>query len=398
MNAEIVSIGTELLLGEITDTNATWIARQLRDVGINLFYVTAVGDNEGRITQTLKQALDRSDLVITSGGLGPTVDDMTRQAVAAATGRPLLFQQHLLDQIAARFEQFGVTMTENNRQQAYIPEGAIIVENAVGTAPCFIVEIGGKIILSLPGVPREMKYLMQTHILPYLAQKMGLPAIIKARVLHTAGIGESYVDEAVKDYMTLSNPTVGLAAHSGRTDVRITVRADSMAEADTMLDEMDAKLRERIGKYIYGVDADNNLEAVLAGYLLQQGIQFNLCEAGTNRAVSNALTALRDATVTHTLESYQSVDDLILEMGLEAGMPLKEVAAAALEHLLLKQPQGVGMVVLQNAEGEAGLGIKTPQKVHLRDIRLGGNADGEAVKWATQWGLGYLWRYLREVG
>ena len=131
MDAEIVSIGTELLLGEITDTNSTYIARALRDIGVNIFYMTSVGDNEQRITDVLKLGLSRNDLVITTGGLGPTVDDVTRQAVAAATGRPLEFHQKLLDWIAARFASFGAYMSDNNRQQAYLPEGAILIENPV---------------------------------------------------------------------------------------------------------------------------------------------------------------------------------------------------------------------------------------------------------------------------
>ena len=220
MNAEIVSIGTELLLGEIIDTNSTHIARTLRDIGVNIFYMTSVGDNEQRITDTLKRGLSRSDLIITTGGLGPTVDDVTRQAVAAATNRGLEFHQSLLDQIAERFARFGSRMSENNRQQAYLPENAILIENPVGTAPCYIVESDKGIIISLPGVPREMKFLLSETVIPYLQNKMGDAKIIKALVLKTAGIGESHLDEKIADLMTSANPTVGLAAHIGQTDIR----------------------------------------------------------------------------------------------------------------------------------------------------------------------------------
>ncbi len=199
MNAEIISIGTELLLGEIVDTNSAHIARRLRDIGLNLYFTTTVGDNRQRIASAISTALDRADVIITTGGLGPTVDDMTRQAVADATGRELVFRQDLLDQIAERFNRFGSRMSENNRQQAYIPAGAIPIENPVGTAPCFIVESERGVVISLPGVPREMKHLLETAVIPYLRDRLGLTEVIKARVLRTAGIGESHIDEAIAD-------------------------------------------------------------------------------------------------------------------------------------------------------------------------------------------------------
>ncbi|MDQ7035948.1 MAG: competence/damage-inducible protein A, partial [Anaerolineae bacterium] len=167
VNAEIVAIGTEILLGEITDTNSVYIARKFRDVGINLYYMTSVGDNEQRIANALTLALSRADVVITCGGLGPTVDDITRQAVALATDRKLEFHQNLLDEIAARFEQFNAKMTDNNRRQAFLPAGAMTINNPVGTAPSFIVEVEKKAIISLPGVPREMKFLLNERIIPY---------------------------------------------------------------------------------------------------------------------------------------------------------------------------------------------------------------------------------------
>lgn len=150
INAEIIAIGTEILLGEITDTNSVYMARELRAIGVNLYYMTSVGDNLQRIADAIRLAMSRADVVITCGGLGPTVDDMTRQAVADATDRELEYQEWLYDQIAARFAGFKVKMTENNRQQAYLPAAAIAIENPVGTAPCFIVEHEGKAVISLP--------------------------------------------------------------------------------------------------------------------------------------------------------------------------------------------------------------------------------------------------------
>src|SRR5512141_1707876 len=161
MHAEIIATGSELLLGEVVDTNSAFIARRLREIGLNLFYKTVVGDNEQRMIEALTIALNRSDVIITTGGLGPTIDDVTRPAVAKAVGRELVFRDDLLEQIRARFRAYGVPMGENNRRQAYIPQAAIPIENPVGTAPSFIVEHHEHLIISLPGVPREMEYLME---------------------------------------------------------------------------------------------------------------------------------------------------------------------------------------------------------------------------------------------
>jgi nicotinamide-nucleotide amidase len=165
VNAEIIAIGTEILLGEITDTNSVYLAQQLRKLGINLYFMTSVGDNEGRIESAIRLAMSRADLIITCGGLGPTVDDMTRQSVAAATDRGLSYHEELYQQIVERFAGFRVQITENNKRQAYLPEHSIPIENPVGTAPCFIVEHEGKVIMSLPGVPREMKFLFTEKVI-----------------------------------------------------------------------------------------------------------------------------------------------------------------------------------------------------------------------------------------
>ena len=234
-SAEIISIGTELLLGEIVDTNAPYLARLLRDIGVDLYRKTTIGDNTKRIAQIIQESLQRCDIIITTGGLGPTVDDPTREAVALAVGVPTEYRPELWDQIQARFQRYGRLPTENNRRQAFIPQGAVPVENQVGTAPAFIVDREEKIIISLPGVPREMEYLMQNQFLPYLRQRFDLHGIIKARVIHTAGIGESQIDEMIGDLETLSNPTIGLLAHSGQVDVRITAKANSENEADQMI-------------------------------------------------------------------------------------------------------------------------------------------------------------------
>ncbi len=319
MHAEIVTTGTELLLGVISDTNSTYIARQLRDIGLNLYYITSAGDNRQRVAQVIDAALNRSDVVITTGGLGPTVGDITREAVADATGRPLVSDPHLLQCIEAFFAQRGYTMTDNNRRQAQIPQGAIPLENPVGTAPCFIVEDPRGIVISLPGVPREMKYMIEHTVLPYLKEKLSLNEIIKTRILRTAGIGESALDAQIADLETSANPTVGLAAHPGCVDVRICAKAPGEAEVDALLDEMEAHLRERIGPYVFGVDADT-LSAVVLGLLQARALTLAVAEVDAGGALTDWLaqtssSAFRGGLV---LPGVQAGSDTHVDLAAEA--------------------------------------------------------------------------------
>ncbi|NQU12618.1 MAG: CinA family nicotinamide mononucleotide deamidase-related protein, partial [Desulfobacteraceae bacterium] len=282
MQAEIVMIGTELLLGEIVDTNANRLAKALRDIGLDLYYKTTVGDNVTRITEVLNFALDRSEVVITSGGIGPTVDDVTRQAVANATGCKLVYSTDLESQIAARFRSFGREMAENNKRQAYIPEGALPLTNPVGTAPCYLCEdAGGRgFIISLPGVPRELEYMMQNAVIPLLVERMRGAKVMKVRILRTCAVGESNVDRVIGDLMTTKNPTIGLAAHAGQTDVRITAKANTEAEANALIAPVEARIRERLGVAIYGVEKEPVPEVV--GQLL--------CEKNLKLGVVDTLT------------------------------------------------------------------------------------------------------------
>ena len=269
-STEIITIGTEILLGEIVDTNARSIARRLRDLGIDIYRKSTVGDNSQRIAAEIQYALTGCDFVLTTGGLGPTVDDPTREAVALAFGVELEFRPDLWEQIQARFARFGRSPTENNRRQAYIPRGAQPIENPVGTAPAFLFERGHQLVISLPGVPSEMEYLLEHAVIPYLQQHYQLHGTIKSRLLHTAGVGESVVDERIADLEILTNPTVGLAAHTGQVDVRITAKASSDSEAVQMIEVVETEIRKRLGNWIYGVDGET-LEQVSLNHLADLG-------------------------------------------------------------------------------------------------------------------------------
>lgn len=290
--AEIITIGTELLLGEIVDTNAQFLARALRDAGIDLYRKTTVGDNALRIAQAIQQALERCDIVITSGGLGPTVDDPTREAVALALGVEIEFRPELWEQIQARFRRFNRVPTENNKRQAFVPQGAVAIENPVGTAPAFMVEKEGRVIISLPGVPREMEYLMHQAVLPYLRQRFNLKGVIKTRVIHTAGVGESQIDDLIGDLERMSNPTVGLAAHSGQVDVRITAKADSEEEAWALIRPLEEEVRQRLGNWVYGAD-EETLERVALKVLERKGWTLVVVEAGLGGGLVRRLAPIQ---------------------------------------------------------------------------------------------------------
>jgi len=398
MNAEVITIGTELLLGEIVDTNSAYITRQLRDIGVNIFYLTTVGDNLNRIAEAIRISLSRADVVITTGGLGPTVDDMTRQAVAMATGHQLEFRPELFEQIKERFQQFGAKMSENNRVQAFIPTGSIPVYNRLGTAPCFIVETEQGAVISLPGVPREMKDILAQSVIPYLRDRMGGKGIIKARVLRTAGIGESQIDVQIGDLETWGNPTVGLAAHTGQTDIRITARADTEAEADELIAKAETIIRERLGAYIFGVDKDR-LEDVFIRLLNERNLKLAVSYIGPEDVSLSERFGHDEVVIWREFES--SLTALLERLGMDS----EPVEATALDFGQLARKEAERLIETSGADvviayvtDEAGTGITamTRQRQRTRWYQFGG-ADIDAPVWAGTWAIGMAWQLVREM-
>jgi nicotinamide-nucleotide amidase len=413
MNAEIVTIGTELLLGEITDTNAAHIARQLRTVGLDLYYKTTVGDNEARCADILGRALDRADVVITTGGLGPTVDDVTREAAAAATGRDLELRPDLLEQIEARFRRWGAKMSENNRRQAFIPQGAIPIENPVGTAPCFIVETERGVVISLPGVPREMEYLLENEVLPYLRSRFDLHSVIKARILRTAGMGESRIDTALGDLLTGANPSVGLSAHPGQTDVRITAKAGSEEEADSLIAPVEDEIRRRLGKVVYGTGTET-VEEVLLRHLAQGAWTLSAAESGTGGLLTSRLSTAPQAESCFR-RGFVAVDPAALSKTLgipvagESVQALETFARGVAEHLASTSDEGhaarrLGLVVitLPRVTGEAAtsaggtiIALGSAEGAQIQHLGYGGHAAHIAI-WATTYAMEMARRWLIE--
>jgi len=287
VQAELVAIGSELLLGQIIDTNTSFIAKRLAEIGVEVVRTATVGDSLERMESVLRDAIRRSQIVITTGGIGPTEDDLTRIAIANVTGRPLAFQPHLMEQIRALIERRGFKMAENNRVQAFIPEGSIAIENPKGTAPGFIVEGDGFCTATLPGVPSEMQFLLDTTVIPYLRTRFGLTReVLRYKVLRACGLGESAIGLQIKDLMKESkNPIVGTLAAIGDVRIRIAARADSPEEAETLIGNMESEIRRRLGILIYGVD-DETLQGNTAALLARNAIRLAVVETFTGGAIA----------------------------------------------------------------------------------------------------------------
>lgn len=374
--AEIITIGTEILLGEIVDTNTSYLSRKLREQGINLYRHTTIGDNATRIAQAIKESMTNADIIITTGGLGPTVDDPTRQAVALAVGVEVEFREELWKQVQARYQRFGRLPTENNKRQAYVPQGALAVENPVGTAPAFIVETEKCTIIALPGVPREMEHLMEVAIIPYLRRRLDLTSVIKSRLIHTAGVGESQIDDLIGDLEQLNNPTIGLAAHAGQVDVRITAKAESESKADVMIRDVEDQVRQRLGSWIFGAD-QQTLEQVALNHLDSKGWRLAVIEAGLKGELVHRLASIKHPFVSGKVLSRSLDLDALVEQ-LEDYQIAQEVEVA------------LGVTIHPGSEKQdVNLVVITPNERREHALSYGG-PPGYAAQWAVHQSLNLI--------
>ncbi|MBI4731075.1 MAG: competence/damage-inducible protein A [Chloroflexi bacterium] len=375
--AEIIAIGTELLLGETVDTNTRYIARTLRGLGVNLFRAQTIGDNAGRIAALMREALSRADFVITTGGLGPTVDDPTREAAASAAGLFLEYRPELWEQIKARIAHYGRVPTENQKRQAYLPQFALPIENPVGTAPAFIVEIGEKSIVCLPGVPREMETLLEDAVIPYLQKRYNLNDVIRVRTLHVSGVGEGALDERIGDLETLANPTIGLTAHSGIVSIRIAARAGTTAEAGALIAKIEDDVRSRLGDDIFGADEDT-LEAATLRAVAERGWTLACLEFQTEDALQTRL-----ARAAHPAFRGGS------------RLPVREESlAGVLEKTRVQFNVSSALGVACFNEGDeqiARLALITPHGREERLLDYGGH-PGNLPRWAVNMALDWLRR------
>ncbi len=293
--AEIIAVGTELLLGNIANTNAQVLSQSLSALGINVFWHTVVGDNPTRLRQAVDTARHRADILITTGGLGPTYDDLTKETVCAACGKALVFHPEILSDIADFYEKnLHAPMPDNNRQQAMLPEGCVVFDNPVGTAPGCAFEAGGVHVLMLPGPPHEMVTMLRRCAEPYLRSLSR--EIIVSHDIMTFGLGESYVDQLLHEKMShMENPSLATYAKPCEVRLRATAKAQSAEQAEEMLAPVVDEVKTLLGPYVYGVDV-TGLEEVCSALLLERGLTLATAESCTGGLIARRITALPGAS------------------------------------------------------------------------------------------------------
>jgi len=387
MHAEIIAIGSELLLGQIVDTNTSFIGRSLAENGIELVQTTAVGDDLHRMEEAIKEAITRSQILITTGGIGPTEDDLTREAVAQVVQRPLVFHPRLMEQIEALFKRRGFRMAENNRKQAYIPEGAVPIENPKGTAPGFIVEGTDWVTLSIPGVPSEMEYLMEHTVIPYLRKRFNLQRqVIRYRVLRVCGLGESAIGLQIKDLMRESqNPSVGTLASVGDIKIRITAKASDPEEASTLIKKMEQEIRKRLGILIYGVD-NETLHGNIAEELERLNLTLSVVETFTGGIIAQKLGSTNTPSLAEgILLPFESSQIRFLNITEEESNALRKEPKRFTDLLGIKAREEfktdlglatVGTIAEEQAKGEYKIvtfySLSTQSGVENQEYSLGG--------------------------
>lgn len=335
MRAEILSCGTELLLGHITDTNATYLAQSLAALGIDLYFVSQVGDNQGRIVETLQRAMQRSDLIIMTGGLGPTEDDLARESISALLGETMRVDPALEADLRSMFARIGIPMPERNVKQATLIPSAQAIANPVGTAPGWWVEKDRHIIVAMPGVPREMYRMWEHEVIPRLSPYTG--GLIFTRILRVASLGESAVEERLGTLIHTTNPTVATYAKSDAIDVRITAKAATRAEAERLVAEMEHQARQVLGQHVFGVDKDT-LQSVVGTMLKARGQTLAVMESLTGGLLADTITNVPGSSAYFIggLISYST--EIKAQMGvpheiLEQHGAVSEATARAMAHV-----------------------------------------------------------------
>ncbi len=380
MKAEIIAVGTELLLGQIVNTNARDLAAGLSDCGVIVYYQTVVGDNPNRLKDAIADAYKRVDLVILTGGLGPTKDDLTKEIIAEYFGKKLVLDKPSLDRIQGYFDRMGRAMNKTNEKQAYMPEGCIILENNCGTAPGLIVEENGKIAILLPGPPKEMNPMFENEVKPWLKEKTG--SIIKSRTLKMIDIGESNMAAEVSDLMEGENPTVAPYAKEGESELRITAMAKTKSEADKLIDPVAKEIYSRLGEYIYGED-DTTLVQALVKKLIEKKITISTAESCTGGLIASEITSVEGSSeifgsgyVTYANSAKMKMlgvkDKTLADFGAVSKQTAKEMAEGA------RAASGADIAV--SVTGIAGPGGGSAEKpVGLVYIALA-DKDGTIVK------------------
>lgn len=367
LKAEIICIGTELLLGQIVDTNATFLAKELADLGIDLHYKSTVGDNLGRMVEVLDRSWNRSEILILSGGLGPTQDDLTREAVAKMLGEKLEFNQEAWEQIKAYFHRMGRPITENNQRQAMFPLSGEIIPNSVGTAPGLLISKNTRYLFAVPGVPYELQNLWDSFIKPFLKQILiseGSP-VLTSKLVKMVGIGESAMEEKIIDLVEKqTNPTIAPYASRGEVSLRITAKSQSEIDNYRVINQTLELIKERLGQYIYGYD-NENLETAIGNQLKSRGWHLAIAESCTGGLMTHRITNISGSSAYFLggVNSYSNELKINL-LGvpestiIKHGAVSEETAAAMANGIRKLTGSDVGVGVT----GIAGPGGATPDK------------------------------------
>lgn len=388
MRAEILSCGTELLLGHITDTNATYLAQSLAGLGIDLYFVSQVGDNQGRIVETLQHAWERSDLIIMTGGLGPTEDDLARESISALLGETMQVDPRLEAELRHMFTARTIQMPERNIKQATLIPSAQALPNPRGTAPGWWVEKDKRIIVAMPGVPREMYRMWEHEVIPRLSPYTG--GLIFTRILRVSGLGESAVEERLGEVIHGNNPTVATYAKLDAVDVRVTAKAKTREEAERQVAEMEARIRQLLGHHIFGVDKET-LQEVIGEQLKLRGQTLAVMESLTGGLLASRITDVPSSPAYFVGGLVTSSNALKVQMGvpievLERYGAISEETARAMANAVRERfgaDFGLGITGVAGPDMEEG---KTAGTVH---IAIEG-PDGVVT------GMGPGWRANRE--
>lgn len=408
MRAEIIGIGTEILLGQITNSNARWMSERLAAIGVDVLHHQVVGDNPERIGEAFTLALSRADVVIATGGLGPTQDDITREGLATALGLPLVRRPAIEGLLREKFGELGREMPESNLRQADVPEGGRYIVPQRGTAPGLVIERGGRRIYAVPGVPAEMREMMEGTILPELKGLAG-PGAIASRVLRCTGIGESRVAEMLDDlFHGTENPTVAYLASSGEVKVRLTAKASTSEEAGALIEPVAREVRARVGDFVF-TEEDEELEEAVGRLLIAAGSRLACAESVTGGGVARRITAVPGASayfagsaVCYTAEAKRSVLG-VPQAILDGPGPVSEECALEMAAGARRAFGADIAIAVTGAAGPADHGGREPGTVwvaiageqvsHARGFVSPGDRD-QVRRWAEQAALDLVRRHL----
>lgn len=384
MRAEILSCGTELLLGHISDTNATFLAQSLSSLGIDLYFVDLVGDNLGRIVETLRRAWDRSDLIVMTGGLGPTEDDLTRESISALLGETMQVDPQLETELREMFAARSFPMPERNLKQATLIPSASALPNPRGTAPGWFVEKDGHIIVAMPGVPREMYRMWEEEAVPRLVTYTGAGSLF-TRIFRVSGLGESAVEERLDEVLHSNNPTVATYAKADAVDVRVSAKASERVKAEEMVGQVEAQVRRLLGHHIFGIDKDT-LQGVVGKYLADRQQSLAVMESLTGGLLASTITDYPGSSK-HFIGGVVSYStDLKIQMGVpretieQFGAVSPETARvmATAVRQLLKADYGIGVTGVAGPEKQEEKPVGT---VYIAIAGPQGFVDGRGPGW-----------------